>query len=96
MVKPMNGKVFVSLLLRVSAPVWGKPVKLFNGKDLAGWKAVGRENQWQVINGILTSPRSGANLITEQSSTILNYILNLDVRKEAIAVFIYAEDMKCR
>ncbi|PVD50542.1 DUF1080 domain-containing protein [Terrimonas sp.] len=67
-----NGKTYewkgvrAPLLLRASAPVWGKPVKLFNGKDLAGWKAVGRENQWQVINGILTSPRSGANLITEQ------------------------------
>lgn len=67
-----NGKTYewkgvrAPLLLRVSAPVWGKPVKLFNGKDLAGWKAVGRENQWQVINGVLTSPRSGANLITEQ------------------------------
>ncbi|MFT3945394.1 MAG: DUF1080 domain-containing protein [Agriterribacter sp.] len=67
-----NGKTYewtgvrAPLLLRTSAPVWGKPVKLFNGKDLTGWKAVGRENQWKVVNGVLTSPHSGANLITEQ------------------------------
>src|SRR5437868_2917080 len=28
-------------LKRSAAPVWGKPVKLFNGKDLTGWKALG-------------------------------------------------------
>lgn len=67
-----NGKTYewkgvrAPLLLRTSAPVWGKPIKLFNGKDLTGWKAVGRENQWKVNNGVLSSPHSGANLITEQ------------------------------
>jgi Domain of Unknown Function (DUF1080) len=50
---------------RTAAPVWGKPVKLFNGKDLSGWKALG-ENQWIVKDGILSSPHSGANLISEQ------------------------------
>ena len=53
-------------LKRTKAPVWGTPVKLFNGKDLTGWKAVGSENQWIVKNGILTSPKSGANLISEK------------------------------
>ncbi|WP_316789364.1 DUF1080 domain-containing protein [Pedobacter frigoris] len=52
-------------LKRTSAPVWGKPINLFNGKDLAGWKASGK-NQWVVKNGILTSPTAGSNLITEQ------------------------------
>lgn len=55
-------------LVRTSAPVWGKPIELFNGKDLTGWKAMG-ENQWVVKNGILTSDRSGANLISEQKFT---------------------------
>lgn len=55
-------------LKRTSAPVWAKPVSLFNGKDLTGWKALG-ENQWVVKNGILTSPRSGANLISNQKFT---------------------------
>lgn len=52
-------------LKRIVAPIWGKPVNLFNGKDLSGWKASG-QNQWIVKNGILTSPKPGSNLITEE------------------------------
>ncbi|RAJ13788.1 3-keto-disaccharide hydrolase [Arenibacter echinorum] len=46
-------------------PKWGKPIKLFNGKDLSGWKAMG-ENQWIVDSGVLKSPKSGSNLVSEQ------------------------------
>lgn len=46
-------------------PKWGKPVDLFNGTDLSGWKAMG-ENQWVVEDGVLKSPKSGANLVSEQ------------------------------
>ncbi|MBC9929812.1 3-keto-disaccharide hydrolase [Chitinophaga qingshengii] len=57
-------------LKRTAAPAWGKPIALFNGKDLTGWKAVGgKENQWVVKDGVLTSPHSGANLISEQKFT---------------------------
>lgn len=52
-------------LKRTTATTWGKPVNLFNGKDLSGWKASG-QNQWIVKNGILTSPKPGSNLITDQ------------------------------
>jgi len=52
-------------LKRTAAPVWEKSINLFNGKDLNGWKAMG-ENQWVVRNGVLTSPKSGANLISNQ------------------------------
>jgi hypothetical protein len=45
-------------------PVWGEPKALFNGKDLEGWDAVG-ENQWFVKDGILTSEKSGANLVSK-------------------------------
>jgi hypothetical protein len=55
-------------LKRTTAPTWGKPINLFNGKDLTGWKATG-ENQWIVKDGILTSPHSGSNLYTEQTFT---------------------------
>lgn len=55
-------------LKRTAKPKWGKTIELFNGKDLTGWKALG-ENQWVVKDGILTSPRSGANLISEQEFT---------------------------
>lgn len=52
-------------LRRSSPPVWGEPIELFNGKDLSGWRAAG-PNQWVVKDGILFSPKAGANLITEQ------------------------------
>ena len=55
-------------LKRTAAPEWAKPIQLFNGKDLQGWHAAGK-NQWLVKNGILTSPRSGANLISDQKFT---------------------------
>jgi hypothetical protein len=46
---------------------WGQPVRLLNGRDLTGWRAVAGENQWVVENGVLRSPKSGANLVTERS-----------------------------
>jgi len=49
-------------------PVWSETISLFNGQDLSGWKAMG-ENQWQVEEGILTSPKSGANLVSEEKFT---------------------------
>lgn len=56
------------LLTRQAAPVWGSPLNLFNGHDLQGWKATG-DNQWIVRNEVLTSPHSGANLVTEKTFT---------------------------
>jgi len=47
-------------------PNWGRPIELFNGKDLSGWTTSGEENQWKVENGILKSPKSGSNLISQQ------------------------------
>ncbi|WP_031529124.1 3-keto-disaccharide hydrolase [Dyadobacter crusticola] len=47
-------------------PAWGTPVKLTAGNEIKGWHAVGGENQWVAENGILRSPKSGANLITDQ------------------------------
>jgi hypothetical protein len=52
-------------LKRIAPPVWGKPVSLFNGKNLDGWHASG-ENQWKAVGGVLTSERSGSNLITDK------------------------------
>jgi len=53
-------------------PKWGKAKELFNGKDLSGWTAIAGgnqeqvENQWLVENGVMKSPKSGANLITNE------------------------------
>jgi hypothetical protein len=64
-------------LKRTAEPVWGEPVNLFNGKDLTGWKAAGK-NQWVVKDGVLTSPHSGANLISEQ--TFNDFKLHVEFR----------------
>ena len=56
-------------LVRAAPPRWSAPIPIFNGRDLSGWKASPGTNQWQVINGILTNTRSGANLITERTFT---------------------------
>ncbi|MDR0792457.1 MAG: DUF1080 domain-containing protein [Chitinophagaceae bacterium] len=63
--QPFKG-VRAPYLTRTAEPVWGTPIKLFNGKDLTGWKATGNHNQWEVVNGVLTSAHPGSNLITEQ------------------------------
>lgn len=47
-------------------PQWGKERKLFNGKDLTGWTATGK-NQWVVEDGLLKSPSPGSNLVTNES-----------------------------
>ncbi|HEU4632350.1 MAG TPA: DUF1080 domain-containing protein, partial [Flavisolibacter sp.] len=53
------------------------PVRLFNGKDLTGWHAMG-ENQWKAENGILRSPKSGANIVTDKSFT--DFKLHIEFR----------------
>ncbi len=53
------------LLQRTSEPSWGEEIAIFNGKDLSGWHADKDQNQWVVKDGILTSPKAGANLITD-------------------------------
>jgi len=64
-------------LRRSSEPIWGKPISLFNGKDLKGWHALG-ENQWVAENGILRSPRTGSNLVTDNSFT--DFKLHIEFR----------------
>jgi hypothetical protein len=53
-------------LIRSKKPVWGAPVKLFNGKNTKGWHTDGEKNQWIAENGILRSPHSGSNLMTDR------------------------------
>ena len=48
------------------SPVWGTPIKVFNGKNLDGWQALGT-NQWVAEDGVLRSPKSGANLRTTRT-----------------------------
>jgi Domain of Unknown Function (DUF1080) len=49
-----------------SSPSWGKPIALFNGKDLTGWKMQGAGNtKWTVENGNLVSPGNGPELMND-------------------------------
>lgn len=64
-------------LRREKEPVWGAPIKLFNGNNLDGWKADG-ENQWVAQNGILKNPKSGSNLFS--SRTFNDFKLHLEFR----------------
>ena len=65
-------------LWREKAPKWGTPIKLFNGKDLTGWQILGKTNQWIVENGVLTSPKSGANIRSEK--TFNDFKLHIEFR----------------
>lgn len=53
------------LLLSNKVTAWGKPIVLFNGKNTEGWHASGKKNQWIAESGMLRSPASGSNLITD-------------------------------
>lgn len=65
------------LLIRTKEPVWGKAIKLFNGKDIKGWHADGK-NQWIVESGVLRSLHSGANLISDK--TFNDFKLHIEFR----------------
>lgn len=54
------------LLKRNTSTEWGKPITLFNGKNLNGWHSQKPDNQWIAESGILKSPKPGTNLITDQ------------------------------
>jgi hypothetical protein len=61
---PWSGRRAPSLK-RTTAPQWGKPISLFNGKDLTGWRmeksSSGRT--WKVEQRTLVSPGEGPELI---------------------------------
>jgi hypothetical protein len=67
-----------ALALRVRKEVtYGKPIPLIPSTGIQGWKALG-ENQWVVEGGVLRSPKSGANLVTEQK--FRDFRLHLEFR----------------
>jgi hypothetical protein len=58
----------------------GKPIELFNGKDLTGWKGLNPDAQlkWSVENGILRNAPPTTDLISEQK--FWNFKLHVDFR----------------
>ncbi len=54
-------------LEKTGTPKWGKPVQLFNGKDLSGWRqSKPGPPDWTVKDGTLVSPGNGPELINDQ------------------------------
>ena len=64
MVWPWKG-VRAPALKRTAPPVWGKPISLFNGKDLTGWLPLTKSDQesWKVVDGTLVKDGNGPDLI---------------------------------
>ena len=65
------------LLNRKAEPVWGTPVKLYNGKNMEGWHTMGN-NQWLADGGVMRSPKSGSNLVSDRSFT--DFKLHIEFR----------------
>ncbi len=67
-----DGKTYAWMAVRAprldgrATPAWGTPIRLLHANDLGGWHPSGTTNQWKVVNGVLSSPRSGSNLITDR------------------------------
>lgn len=57
-------------LTRTGTPQWGKPVRLFNGKNLKGWheQSLGNSpvtHHWKVLHGTLVSPGEGPEIVSD-------------------------------
>jgi hypothetical protein len=51
-------------LKAIGSPKWGKPIALFNGKDLTGWRMFGPgTTQWKVEDDNLVTPGNGPELV---------------------------------
>ncbi|MDQ6902294.1 MAG: DUF1080 domain-containing protein [Bacteroidota bacterium] len=81
-----NGKTYnwtakrAPLLKQTAEPVWGNPIHLFDGTNLNSWHATG-ENQWLAESGVMKSPHSGSNLVTNQ--TFKDFKLHIEFRYPA-------------
>lgn len=69
-------------LSRKAAPRWGKPITLFNGKDLAGWRLRDPKSPaaWKVVNGELTNDPRSTDIITER--TFRDFKLHIEFKME--------------
>ena len=58
----------------------GKPIELFNGRDLAGWHAVfpERGNKWKVVDGILRNASGTSDISTDRK--FWNFKLHAEYR----------------
>lgn len=56
---------------RKYTPRWDKPISLFNGRDLAGWKVrdANKAGSWRVADALMENTPHGTDVITEQKFT---------------------------
>ena len=56
---------------RKYTPRWDKPITLFNGRDLTGWKVRDpkRADTWRVVDGVMENTAHGTDIITERNCT---------------------------
>jgi hypothetical protein len=68
-------------LRRAAPPRWGKPVQLFDGKTLAGWKLRSSDKGqcWSVANGVLENRVPCVDLISEQKFTDFKLHLEFNI-----------------
>lgn len=55
-----------------TTPHWGKPVSLFNGRNLDGWREYTADGSkpkkhWKVVHGVLVSPGHGPELVNDKA-----------------------------
>lgn len=71
-------------LTRTSAPKWGKSIRLFNGKDLTGWKmSAAGPPVWTVRDGLLISPGHGPELISDSKFQDFKLHIEFNCGKDA-------------
>jgi hypothetical protein len=71
-------------LVYTRAPHWGKPVSLFNGKDLTGWHPdKPGAPEWTVQNGTIVSPGHGHELINDHKFQDFKLHLEFNCGKDA-------------
>lgn len=58
-------------LNRKKSPRWGKPITLFDGHDLNGWKVrdPAKAAMWKAADGVMENMPRGTDIITEQKFT---------------------------
>ena len=67
------------VLRRTRTPAWGQPIRLIPKSGLGGWHTQGSgANQWEVAKGVLRSPHSGENLVTDRLFT--DFKLHIEFR----------------
>lgn len=58
----------------------GKPITLFNGRDLSGWKVrdAKKADAWRVVDGVMENTPHGTDIITKQKFT--DFILHIEFK----------------